>query len=80
MRDEKLEIINNRGLRPHLKLMSETLYELQEATLLDDGGEEALDLITLKLAQLLNLCEELEIYCNVDFDELVEYKVKDLED
>lgn len=78
MKDEKLEVIKERGIRPHLKLMSTRLYELQESILMDDCGEEALELITLKLAQFENLIEELEYYYEVDTDKLIEYKIKNL--
>lgn len=78
MKEEKLEAINERGIRPHLKLMSTKLYELQESILMDDCGEEALNLITKRIAELENLVEELEYYYEVDEQELIKYKIRSL--
>lgn len=78
MKEEKLEAISKRGIRPHLKLMSTKLYELQEAILMDDCGEEALDLITQKLAKMEVLIEELEYFFEVNEDDLIKYRIRSL--
>ena len=76
MKEEKLEAINERGIRPHLKLMSTKLYELQESILMDDGGLESLDLITQKIAQMEVLTEELEYFFEVNEDDLIKYRIR----
>ena len=78
MVEEKLEAITQRGIRPHLKLMSTKLYELQESILMDDGGEEALDLITRRMAEFEILIEELEYFYEVDEKKLINYRIRSL--
>lgn len=78
MKEEKLEAITQRGIRPHLKLMSTKLYELQETILMDDGSLESLDLITQKLAKMEVLIEELEYFFEVNEDDLIKYRIRSL--
>ena len=78
MKSDLLEIINNYGLGNQLKKISEEIYEFQEAVLLDDGSQEALNHILEEFSDVMVLMEEFKIYFELDNDLIIEtmkYKV-----
>ena len=77
--DEKLlQIFNHYGLKNQLKKLSEEVYELQEAILLDEGGYDSLDHITEELADVYVLLSQIETKYEIDQEKLVDmqaYKI-----
>lgn len=76
MKDEKLEIINYYGIRKQLKKLSEEVYEFQEAILMDDSGEEALEHIVEEYADVELILEQFKEYYELNNEDIAEMKVK----
>lgn len=69
MEEDFLKIINYYGLRLQLKKLSEEVYELQEAILMDDSGEEALEHILEERADVEVILRQLDAYFEIKFDD-----------
>lgn len=76
MESELLEIINHYGLRNQLKKLSEGVYELQEAILMDDGGEESYNHICEERADVEVLLRQLDEYFEIKFDDIAKWMTK----
>ena len=76
MENELLEIINHYGLRNQLKKLSEGVYELQEAILMDDGGEESYNHICEERADVEVLLRQLDEYFEIKFDDVAKWMTK----
>lgn len=79
MKEDVLKIINHYGLTNQLKKLSEEVYELQEAILLDEGGEESYNHIVEEMADVYVVMEQLEEYFEVSQDKLIameSYKIR----
>ena len=76
MENELLEIINHYGLRNQLKKLSEGVYELQEAILMDDGGEESYNHICEERADVEVLLRQLDEYFEIKFDDIATWMTK----
>lgn len=76
MEQELLSIIKHYGLRNQLKKLSEEVYELQEAILLDEGGEESYQQICEERADIELLLRQLDSYFEIKFDDISKYMVK----
>lgn len=77
--DEKLlQIFNHYGLKNQLKKLSEEVYELQEAILLDEGDYDSLDHITEELADVYVLLSQFETKYEINQEKLIDmqaYKI-----
>ena len=76
MEQELLEIIKHYGLRNQLKKLSEEVYELQEAILLDEGGMESYQHICEERADVEVLLRQLDEYFEIKFDDISKWIVK----
>ena len=76
MESELLEIISFYGLRNQLKKLSEEVYELQEAILMDDGGEESYNHICEERADVEVLLRQLDEYFEIKFDDVAKWMTK----
>lgn len=76
MESELLEIISFYGLRNQLKKLSEGVYELQEAILMDDGGEESYNHICEERADVEVLLRQLDEYFEIKFDDIAKWMTK----
>lgn len=76
MEQEFLEIINFYGLKNQLKKLSEEVYELQEAILLDEGGEESYQHICEERADVEVLLRQLDQYLELKFSDISIWMVK----
>ena len=77
--DEKLlQIFNHYGLKNQLKKLSEEVYELQEAILLDEGDYDSLDHITEELADVYVILSQFEANYEINQEKLIDiqaYKI-----
>lgn len=79
MKEDLLNIINHYGLTNQLKKLSEEIYELQEAILIDVGDNESYNHIIEEMADVYVLMEQLEEYFEISQDKLIameSYKIK----
>lgn len=76
MEQELLNIIKHYGLRNQLKKLSEEVYELQEAILLDEGGMESYQHICEERADVEVLLRQLDEYFEIKFDDISKWIVK----
>lgn len=76
MEQDLLKIINHFGLRNQLKKLSEEVYELQEAILLDDGSEECLQHICEERADVEVLLRQLDKYFEIKFGDVSIWMIK----
>ena len=76
MEQELLEIIKYYGLRSQLKKLSEEVYELQEAILLDEGGEESYQHICEERADVEVLLRQLDEYFDLKFSDVSKWIVR----
>ena len=76
MEKELLSIIKHYGLRNQLKKIAEEIYELQEAILLDDGGEESYQHICEERADVEVLLRQIDEYFEIEFDDISKWMVK----
>jgi NTP pyrophosphatase (non-canonical NTP hydrolase) len=76
MEQELLEIIKHYGLKKQLKKLSEEVYELQEAILLDEGGEESFQHICEERADVEVLLRQLDSYLDIKFEDFSMWMVK----
>ena len=76
MEKEFLEIISFYGLKNQLKKLSEEIYELQEAILLDEGGEESYQHICEERADVEILLRQLDQYFDLKFSDVSSWIVK----
>lgn len=76
MEKDLLEIIKHYGLRNQLKKLSEEVYELQEAILLDEGGEESYQHICEERADVEVLLRQLDEYFDLKFSDISKWIVK----
>lgn len=60
--EDLLRIVKHYGIRNQLKKLSEEIYELQEAILLDDGSEESFKKICEERADVEVLLRQIEQY------------------
>lgn len=72
MSEELLKIINHYGLTPQLKQLSEEVYELIEAILLDVDDEESLEHIKEEIADVIVMVEQFRLYYDIDISEIKE--------
>lgn len=75
MDEDKLKIINHYGIRPQLKKLSEEVYEFQEAVLMDDNSEEALDHIIEEFADVELIMDQFKEFFEIDHTKVSEQKV-----
>lgn len=73
MEQELLEIIKHYGLKKQLKKLSEEVYELQEAILLDEGGMESYQHICEERADVEVLLRQLDEYFEIKFDDVAKW-------
>lgn len=76
MEDELLKIISFYGLKNQLKKLSEEVYELQEAILLDEGGMESYQHICEERADVEVLLRQLDEYFEIKFDDVAKWMTK----
>lgn len=76
MEQELLEIIKHYGLKNQLKKLSEEIYELQEAILLDEGGIESYQHICEERADVEVLLRQLDEYFEIKFDDVAKWITK----
>lgn len=76
MEQEFLEIIKFYGLKNQLKKLSEEVYELQEAILLDEGGIESYQHICEERADVEVLLRQLDQYFELKFSDISIWMVK----
>ncbi len=76
MEQELLEIIKHYGLKNQLKKLSEEVYELQEAILLDEGGMESYQHICEERADVEVLLRQLDEYFEIKFDDVAKWMTK----
>lgn len=76
MEQELLEIIKHYGLKNQLKKLSEEIYELQEAILLDEGGIESYQHICEERADVEVLLRQLDEYFEIKFDDVAKWMTK----
>lgn len=76
MEQELLEIIKHYGLKNQLKKLSEEVYELQEAILLDEGGMESYRHICEERADVEVLLRQLDEYFEIKFDDVAKWMTK----
>ena len=75
MKEEYKHIVEHYGINNQLKKLSEEVYELQEAVLIDDGSTESKEHITEEWADVMNVL--LTIMAHYDLNE---YEVKELQE
>lgn len=76
MEQELLKIIKHYGLKKQLKKLSEEVYELQEAILLDEGGMESYKHICEERADVEVLLRQLDEYFEIKFDDIATWITK----
>lgn len=76
MDDELKTIINHYGLTNQLKKLSEEVYELQEAILLDEGDNKSLQHILEERADVEVLLRQLDLYFDIDYSDFTGEMVK----
>lgn len=76
MENDLLEIIEHYGLRNQLKKLSEEVYELQEAILLDDGSEDSFNHICEERADVEVLLRQLDCYFDIKFSDFSTWMIK----
>lgn len=75
--DKELKtIINYYGLTNQLKKLSEEVYELQEAILLDEGDNKSLHHILEERADVEVLLRQLDLYFDINYGEFTGIMVK----
>lgn len=72
MKEDLLQIINHYGLTNQLKKLSEEIFELQEAILLDLYDKESYDHILEEYADVQVILSQIEEYFELDQNKLVE--------
>lgn len=70
-KQDLLKIINHFGLERQLIKLSEEVAELQQAILLDDGSEEALEHIIEEYGDVENVLEQFRFYKELDYTKVV---------
>lgn len=63
--EDLLRIVKHYGIRNQLKKLSEEVYELQEAILMDDDSEEAFEHICEERADVEVLLRQIEQYFEI---------------
>ena len=76
MDDELKLIINHYGLTNQLKKLSEEVYELQEAILLDVNDEESFKHILEERADVEILLRQIDLYFNINYGDFTMEMVK----
>ena len=76
MEQDFLNIIKHYGLRNQLKKLSEEVYELQEAILMDDDGMESYQHICEERADVEVLLRQLDEYFEIKFDDIATWITK----
>ena len=76
MEKELLNIIKHYGLRNQLKKISEEVYELQEAILMDEGDEESYKHICEERADIEVLLRQLDEYFEIKFEDVSKWMIK----
>lgn len=76
MDDELKLIINHYGLTNQLKKLSEEVYELQEAILLDEGDNKSLHHILEERADVEILLRQLDLYFDINYSDFTGEMVK----
>ena len=69
-------IINHYGLTNQLKKLSEEMYELQEAILLDEGDNKSLHHILEERADVEVLLRQLDLYFDINYNDFTGIMVK----
>ena len=69
-------IINHYGLTNQLKKLSEEVYELQEAILLDEGDNKSLHHILEERADVEVLLRQLDLYFDINYNDFTGEMVK----
>ena len=69
-------IINHYGLTNQLKKLSEEVYELQEAILLDEGDNKSLHHILEERADVEVLLRQLDLYFDINYNDFTGIMVK----
>lgn len=72
MKEDLLKIINHYGVSKQLKKLSEEIFELQEAILLDLYDKESYDHILEEYADVQVVLSQIEEYFELDQNKLVE--------
>lgn len=76
MDDELKQIINHYGLTNQLKKLSEEVYELQEAILLDINDEESFKHILEERADVEVLLRQIDLYFDINYSDFTGEMVK----
>lgn len=76
MDNELKTIINHYGLTNQLKKLSEEIYELQEAILLDEGDNKSLQHILEERADVEILLRQIDLYLNIKYGDFTGIMVK----
>lgn len=71
MDDELKLIINHYGLTNQLKKLSEEVYELQEAILLDVNDEESFKHILEERADVEILLSQIDLYFDINYSDFI---------
>ena len=72
MKEDLLKIINHYGVSKQLKKLSEEIFELQEAILLDLNDQQSYDNILEEYADVQVVLSQIEEYFELDQNKLVE--------
>lgn len=79
MKEDLLKIIEHYGVSNQLKKLSEEVFEMQEAILLDLGDTKSYDHIVEELADVYVLLAQFEEYFEINQDKLIamqSYKIR----
>lgn len=79
MKEDLLKIIEHYGVSNQLKKLSEEVFEMQEAILLDLGDTKSYDHIVEELADVYVLLAQFEEYFEISQDKLIamqSYKIR----
>lgn len=76
MEKDLLSIIQHYGLNSQLKKLSEEVFELQEAILLDDGSEESYNHICEERADVEVLLRQLDCYLELKSIDICQWASK----
>lgn len=69
--DQKLlKIVNHYGLLEQLKYFQSEVFELNEAVILEQYGEDTKEHITEEIADVLVMLEQIRLYYNIFLDDI----------
>ena len=72
MGKEYLFLIKNIGVKEELKKMGANMFELQQSILLDDGSEESIEEITIYLANINMILNEIIRYYDINYSKIAD--------